>query len=156
MSESIEQWNAKVVPRNTRRQRSSGDRKPGSAKPFKRAAKLYMEALELRQKHANDLSMLQMLINGLPAYISRGHGHRKGYSASRENFTPRPSKYKPHQGKSECARRVFQAMSKEDRATARRIGNQLFGEIGAMVTDEMDVGRPVKPHRSGGGMGAGS
>ena len=105
MNESIEQWNAKVVPRNTRRQRSSGDRKPGGAKPFKRAAKLYMEALELRQKYANNLSMLQMLINGLPAYISRGHGHRKGYSASRENFYPRPSKYKPHQGKSECARR---------------------------------------------------
>lgn len=121
MSESIEQWNAKVVPRNTRRQRSSGDRKPGGAKPFKRAAKLYMEALELRQKYANDLSMLQMLINELPAYISRGHGHRRGYSACRENFYPRPSKYVPHQGKSECARRVFQSMSKADRAYIRSI-----------------------------------
>lgn len=141
MSESIEQWNAKVVPRNTRRQLSSPDRKPGSAKPFKHAAALYMQTLELRQKYANDLSMLQMLINGLPAYISRGHGHRKGYSASRENFYPRPSKYRPHQGKSECARRVFQALPAAQRAYARRLGDELFGEIGAMATSEMGVGQ---------------
>lgn len=121
MPESIEQWNAKVVPRNTRRQRSSGDRKPGGAKPFKRAAKLYMEALELRSKHANDLLLLQMLINGLPAYVSRGHGHRWGYSAPRTNFYPRGSKHMPHQGKSECARRVFQALPAAQRAYIRSI-----------------------------------
>lgn len=141
MNESIEQWNANVVPRNTRRQRSSGDRKPGGAKPFKRAAKLYMEALDLRQKYANDLSMLQMLINALPGYVSRGHGHRWGYSAPRTNFHGSRSKYQPHQGKSEAARRMFQAMPKVDRAYARKLGDELFGEIGAMVTSEMEVGQ---------------
>lgn len=155
MSESIEQWNAKVVPRNTRRQLSSGDRKPQDPKAFKRAKALYMQGLELKTKWAHDLTMLQMLINGLPEYKSRGHGCTPPRMCL-TNFHRSNSKYMPHQGKSECARRVFQAMSKQDRAFARRVGDDLFGEIGAMVTDEMDVGRPVKPHRSGGGMGAGS
>ena len=120
MSESIEQWNAKVVPRNTRRQLSSPDRKPGGAKPFKRAAKLYMEALEMRQKYANDLTMLQMLINGLPEYKSRGHGHTPPRMC-RTNFHRNHSKYMPHQGKSECARRVFQALPAAQRAYIRSI-----------------------------------
>ena len=72
------------------------------------------------------------------------------------NFHTSRSKFAPHQGKSECARRVFQAMSKADRAFARKVGDELFGEIGVMVTPEMDVGRPVVPHRSGGGKWVGN
>ena len=137
--------------------------KTQKGRPFKRASALYMQALELRTKYANDMSMLQMLINALPEYKSRGHG-RTPPRMCRTNFHRSHSKYMPHQGKSECARRVFQAMSKAQRAYARSLGDQLFGEIGAMVTSEMDlgpaahkldVGRTVKPHRSGGGMGVG-
>ncbi len=120
MNESIEQWNAKVVPRNTRRQLSSPDRKPGGAKPFKRAAALYMQTLELRQKYAKDLVLLQALINGLPEYKSRGHG-RTPPRMCRTNFYPRGSKYQPHQGKSECARCVFQALPAAQRAYIRSI-----------------------------------
>ena len=140
MNEAIEQWNAEVVPRNTHRQRSNSARKPGGAKPFKRASALYMQALDLKAKHANDLLTLQLLINGLPAYGSRGHGHVFGRSAPRTNFHRSRSKYQPHQGKSEAARRVFQAMPHSQRALARRIGDELFGEIGAMVTSEMSIG----------------
>ncbi|MDD3885128.1 MAG: hypothetical protein PHW66_09415 [Gallionella sp.] len=142
MSESIEQWNAKVVPRNTRRQLSSGDRKPQDPKAFKRAKALYMQGLELKTKWAHNLTMLQMLINGLPEYKSRGHG-RTPRRMCRTNFNYKGGNHAgryPSQGKSECARRVFQAMSKQDRDFARRIGVDLFGEISAMVTPETDLG----------------
>jgi len=148
MTPEIQQWNAKVVPRNTRRQRSSGDRKPGGAKPFKHASALYMQALDLKAKHANNLTLLQMLINGLPAYVSHGHG-RKVPVMTRTNWNKSWSKYQPHQGKSECARRMSQGMTNVQRGYARKPGDELFGGIGAVVTSEMDVGRPVLPHRSG-------
>lgn len=139
MNESIEQWNAKVVPRNTRRMQGNDTRKPQDPKAFKRASALYMQALELRTKYAKDLVLLQALINALPEYKSRGHG-RTPRRMCRTNFHRSCPKYQPHQGKSECARRVFQAMSKQDRAFARRVGDELFGEIGAMVTSDMDAG----------------
>lgn len=113
--------------------------KTQKGRPFKRASALYMQALELRTKFAKDLVLLQAMINGMPEYKSRGHG-RTPPRMCRTNFHRSHSKYTPHQGKSECARRVFQAMSKQDRAFARRVGDDLFGEIGAMVTPEMDLG----------------
>jgi hypothetical protein len=119
----IQQWNAKVVPRNTRRSLGSPERKPGSGKPFKRASQLYMQALDLKAKHANNLSLLQMLINALPEYKSRGHG-RTPPRACQTNFNYRGGNYAgryPVQGKSECARRVFQAMPAAQRAYIRSI-----------------------------------
>ena len=124
MSESIEQWNAKVTPRNTRRMRSSDNRKPQDPKAFKRAKALYMQGLELKTKWAYDLTMLQMLINGLPEYKSRGHG-RAPRRMCRTNFHRNHSKYQPHQGKSECARRVFQAMPAAQRAYIRSIEREV-------------------------------
>lgn len=124
MNESIEQWNAKVVPRNTRRMQGNDNRKPQDHKAFKRASALYMQALELRQKYANNLSMLQMLINGLPEYKSRGHG-RTPPRMCRTNFHRSHSKYTPHQGKSECARRVFQALPAAQRAYIRSIEREV-------------------------------
>lgn len=124
MSESIEQWNARVTPRNTKRLQGNDNRKPQDPKAFKRAKALYMQGLELKAKYATDLMLLQMLINGLPAYKSRGHGRRVPVMV-RTNFHNGRSKYQPHQGKSECARRVFQAMSKPYRAYIQAIEGEV-------------------------------
>jgi hypothetical protein len=99
--------------------------KPGSAKPFKRAQAYYMEVLALKQKYSNDLGLLQSLINGLPPYKSRGHG---GKHRTKNHITiPAPrSKYQPHHGKSECARRVFSALPAEQRAYIRRIEGEVM------------------------------
>ena len=90
------------------------------AKPFKRAAALYMEALELKATYGNNLTLLQTLINALPPYVSRGHG-RKPRRMCRTTTATARSKYMPHQGKSECARRVFQSLPKDRRAYIRSI-----------------------------------
>ena len=124
MSESIEQWNAKVVPRNTRRMKGNDNRKPQDPKAFKRPKALYMQGLDLKAKYANNLGLLQMLINGLPEYKSRGHGRRVPVMV-RTNHFPRGSKYRPHQGKSECARRVFQALPAAQRAYIRSIEREV-------------------------------
>jgi hypothetical protein len=63
---------------------------------------------------------LQSTLAGLGAYVSRGHG-RAPRKMCRTNFRGGQSKYQPHQGKSECARRVFQALPKAQRAYIRSI-----------------------------------
>ena len=101
---------------------------PKNPGAFKRAAALYMQALELKQQYAHDLLTLQMLINALPAYVSRGHGQRPKHMAPScmGKWTQPRSKYQPHQGKSECARRVFQALPKAQRDYIRSIEREVM------------------------------
>lgn len=131
----LEQWNARVdaakkaeheakLGRTTGRPITPVVPKPGSAHPFKHAKAYYMHVLELKAEHANNLGLLQLLINALPPYRSRGHG---GKHRTKNRITiPAPrSKYQPHQGKSECGRRVFSALPAEQRAFIRRIEGEV-------------------------------
>lgn len=144
MDKFIEVWNAAVeAKKQARHERRLGattgrpigrvEPKPGSAKPFKRAQACYMHVLELKQQYGHDLMLLQALINGMPPYTSRGHGgkHRtKNRTLSGVFRTIGRSKYVPHQGKSECVRRVFSALPAEQKAFIRRIeGDVMMRDI---------------------------
>lgn len=85
--------------------------KQGSNQPFKRAKKMYMDVLELKAKHQNDTLLLQTLVNAFPAYVSRGHGgrHRTKNRTVLGAWNQARSKYEPHQGARECARRRVSA-----------------------------------------------
>lgn len=72
--------------------------------PFKRAKALYMHILGLRVNMQNSLPELAQALGALPEYRSRGHGG-KYRVMTRQNYRSR-SKYQPHQGKQECARRL--------------------------------------------------
>ena len=120
MTPDQEQWNAKVQARNSERlMRKTVERggnlefvqpepKPGSRTPFKRARELLMRALELRQKYQQEPFTLSVELANLPAYFSRGHGRQPRrmqpscFSRTLENR----SRYQPHQGKREMARRA--------------------------------------------------
>jgi len=127
----IERWNAAVDTRKRAKHEAKLGRttgrpigpivpKPGSAHPFRRAQAYYMHVLELKSKYQHDLPLLQTLINGLPPYRSRGHGGK--HRTKNRTGVPAPrSKYQPHQGRSEAARRVFSALPAEQRAFIRRI-----------------------------------
>lgn len=116
--ESIEQWNARVTAEKQAKLLSKvqdgmefvqPEPKQGSANPFKRAKKMYMEVLELKAKHQYDTMLLQALINAFPAYRSRGHGgrHRTKNRTVLGRWNQQRSKYSPHQGARECARRAL-------------------------------------------------
>ena len=142
MDKTVEQWNAEVEARKqARHERRLGattgrpvvkaERKPGAAKPFKRAQAMFMQILALKQKLAHNLPELQIAINSFPPYVSRGHGWRgriKNRTLSGVWRTVGRSKYVPHQGKSEMARRVFQALPAEQKAFIRRIEGKVAGQ----------------------------
>jgi hypothetical protein len=71
--------------------------------PFKRA-KAMMAAISVILSTSSGL-VQQLKLDALGVYRSRGHG--RGDPFARQNYTSH-SKYKPHQGKKECARRVRQ------------------------------------------------
>lgn len=85
--------------------------KPGSRHPFKRVLALYAKVEEIRQKFAIDTLEYQVAIAALPPYESHGKGakYRTKNRLIAGRWNQSRSKYVPHQGKSECARRVFQA-----------------------------------------------
>ena len=95
-----------------------------NGRPFARAAAMYMQVLALRERFQHDLAALRFALSGVPEYRSRGHG-RTPRRMARTNFYPRPSKYQPHQGKSEAARRLFQALPKAQRAYIRSIEGEV-------------------------------
>lgn len=71
--------------------------------PFNRATRL-VSAINLILAANMPVEMQRIALNGLPAYRSRGHG--KNLPA--RNYFCNASKYEPHQGKKECARRRAQ------------------------------------------------
>ena len=127
--ESIEQWNARVEAERASLFRLRHGKivkpepKPGSRHPFKRAAKLYTEIMELRAAHTGPLINLQIALGELPPYVSRGHGW-KGRIKNRTilgSWNQDRSKTYPDAGKSEAARRVFQRLPLRERMLVREI-----------------------------------
>lgn len=103
---------------------ASEPKRGGKPQPLKRAAALYMEILALRSKLMNNLPALRVALAALPDYVSRGKGGKRPKHMARSilgRWTEDRSKYQPHQGKSECARRVFQALPASERAFIRSI-----------------------------------
>lgn len=74
--------------------------------PFKRANILFRQIQHIRATHAPIEA--QVIIAALPQYVSRGHGRGDRYA--RQHYMSH-SKYKPHQGAKECARRLRQLHS---------------------------------------------
>lgn len=139
---------AEKLPRDTRR--PAAICKQGSLHPFKHASALYTAIIETRARLQDNLFELQQSLAAFPPYVSRGHGW-KGRIKNRTiegRWNQDRSKYVPHQGNKERAKRVFYSLSPEQRAVALELGTKLFNEQDLLVTPEMDVGRPVKPHRS--------
>lgn len=71
---------------------------------FKRSIAM-MSAIQLAISSLGP-AMAKFAIDAMPAYKSRGHG--KGLPG--KNYIKNRSKYKPHQGKQECARRMAHAV----------------------------------------------
>lgn len=71
--------------------------------PFNRATKLF-NAIKLIIDANMPVELQRLALNGLPAYRSRGHGR----NAPAKNYITKASKYTPHQGERECARRRVQ------------------------------------------------
>ena len=91
------------------------------SKPFKRAAAMQMQIMALQASLSG--VAFQAAPAGLGAYVSRGHG-RAPRKMCRTNFRYQGGNYHgryPTQGRSECARRVFQALPKAQRAYIRSI-----------------------------------
>ena len=97
--------------------------RPGSRYPFKRWQALMAQVEEIRQKYAFGSIAYQLAITALPPYVGRGHGghHRSANRLISGRWNQSRSKYTPHQGKSEVARRVFQASPKWVRDETRRM-----------------------------------
>src|SRR3990167_1519191 len=97
------------------RVRPTKDRKPGSRTPFKHVIMLRRCIADIQDAHlvehgAGKLLELQFKLAALPPYISRGHAHSppvKVRGVLNRGLKDR-SKYHPHQGPQECARRVVQ------------------------------------------------
>ena len=96
----------------------------GSLHPFKHAAKLYTEIMELRASAPpNKMLELQEALAVLPPYVSRGHGW-KGRIKNRTIlgcWNQNRSKPYPNPGRSEAARRVYQRLDPHQRQLAREI-----------------------------------
>jgi hypothetical protein len=139
---NIDQWNAAVdVARAVKwkgRMRALGSDidftprqpKPGSLHPFKHASALYTAIIETRARLQDNLFELQQALAAFPPYVSRGHGW-KGRIKNRTiegRWNQDRSKYLPHQGVSEAARRVYQGMNGTIRGATREIAAQLMEE----------------------------
>jgi len=75
-------------------------------KPFHRAQAWAEAAAKLVKMHAGSPVTLQAALAALPPYKSRGHGW--GLRQPSRNARAARSKYMPHQGARECARRAAQ------------------------------------------------
>lgn len=95
----------------------------GSLHPFKRAAELYTAIMECRAANQGALFELQQKLAEFPPYVSRGHGW-KGRVKNRligAKWSEDRSKYSPHQGRSESARRAFWRLSPAQQVYVRGI-----------------------------------
>jgi len=123
-----ERWNARVATARDEELQSRKGYWISPAKrqprhPFKRAAKLYTEIINLRASMQNNLTGLQLALSEFPPYVSRGHGW-KGRVTNRligGQWSHDRSKYSPHQGRSEAARRVYQRLTPYQCKLAREI-----------------------------------
>lgn len=97
--------------------------KAGSLHPFKRLRELMAKVELIRQEFVFGSLEYQVAIAALPPYKGRGHGghHRTQNRVIGGRWSQDRSKYAPHQGKTEAARRVFQAMPAEIRRETRRV-----------------------------------
>jgi hypothetical protein len=128
MTQQQEMWNARVdakrAPPGTVPKQEP---KTGSLRPFKHASKLYTDIMNLRASWpAGDLMGLQLALGEFAPYVSHGHGW-KGRIKNRtiEGIMRRhESKPYPNPGRSEAARRVFQAMPKRGRWLVREIASE--------------------------------
>lgn len=131
MTPEIQDWNRAV---GTRRRQDLAARKSTLARPvktprspsrhpFKALLELRKLVDEARQKFVFGSLEYQVAIAALPPYKGRGHGghHRTANRIIGGRWGQDRSKYVPHQGKSEIARRVFQAMPAEIRREVRRV-----------------------------------
>lgn len=136
MTPDQEQWNARIDAAKSaklmaRMKEFGGDLdfvqpepKRGSLHPFKRAAKLYTEIMNLRAAWpAGNLIGLQIALGEFPPYESRGHGW-KGRIKNRTflgRWNQDRSKAYPNPGRKEAARRAFQALPPQQRKLVRKI-----------------------------------
>ena len=74
--------------------------------PFRRLREYGRRCAQVMAEEGKEGLYLYMADN---PYFSRGHSKAKRFSSRAALTRIRPSKYMPHQGKQECARRVQQA-----------------------------------------------
>lgn len=131
MTPEVEAWNQAI---SERRQQDLAQRKSTLARPtrtprvpsrhpFKALLELRAKVEEIRQQFVFGSMEYQIAIAALPPYKGRGKGggHRTKNRLVAGRWNQDRSKYAPHQGKSEKARRVFQAMPAWIRAETRRV-----------------------------------
>ena len=131
MTPELQEWNATVEAK--RREQLAGrkstlarpvrtPRNP-SRHPFKALLELRKAVDEARQKFVFGTLEYQVEIAKLPPYKGRGKGghHRVKNRVIGGHWYQDRSKYSPHQGKSERARRVFQAAPAWIREETRRV-----------------------------------
>lgn len=131
MTPEIEAWNKAV---DAKRREDLAARKSTLARPprtprvpsrhpFKALLDLRTKVDRIRETFAFDSLDYQVAIAALPPYKGRGKGggHKVRNRLVGGRWSQDRSKYKPHQGKSEMARRVFQAMPAWVREETRRV-----------------------------------
>lgn len=131
MTPEVEAWNRAVA---TRRQKDLAKRKSTLTKwvrvsrvpslhPFKALLELRAKVELIRQKFVFGSLEYEIEIAKLSPYKGRGHGghHRTKNRVIGGRWSQDRNKYIPHQGKSEIARRVFQAMPAEIQRETRRV-----------------------------------
>lgn len=131
MTPEVEIWNAAV---NTEREVQLAGRKSTRARPvktprdpsrhpFRAMLELRAKVDKIREEFAFGSVEYFIEIAKLPPYKGRGHGgrHKTENRLIDGRWNQDRSKYKPHQGKSERARRVFQAMPAWVREETRRV-----------------------------------
>ena len=136
MTEDQEQWNARVQADQDSLFRLRHGKivkpkpKPGSLHPFKRAAKMYTEIVNLRASRQHDLFALRLALGEFPPHVSRGHGgrHRTRNRTIAGILRRHEPKLYPNPGRSEAARRVFHRMYPHQRAAIRQIENEVRAE----------------------------
>jgi hypothetical protein len=98
-------------------------RKQGALRPFKHAAALYTKIIETRARLQGNLFELQQALAAIPPYVSRGHGwNGRIKNRTIEGINRRhESKLYPDPGRSEAARRVYQALPSWEREMVREI-----------------------------------
>ena len=131
MTPEVEVWNKEV---STRRQQDLAQRKATFARPvrtprvpsrhpFRALLELRAKVDKIREEFAFGSVEYFTEIAKLPLYKGRGKGgqHRTKNRVIAGRWNQTRSKYEPHQGKSERARRVFQASPKWIREETRRV-----------------------------------
>ena len=131
MTPEVEAWNKALtdrrqqdlVARKATLTRPAKTPRVPSLHPFKALLELRARVDKIRETFAFGSIEYITAIATLPLYKGRGKGgqHRTANRQIDGRWNQSRSKYSPHQGKSECARRVFQAMPTWVREETRRV-----------------------------------